>query len=165
MAGVVNAGLDATMGADQAGYLVPAVYREETNERLSALDRHGLLNVGASFLDVTPMTDDIPFGEIFETILADPGTDCAFIAVVPHVQSLKTTDDVCRDPDALAQRLSAAAAKFDKPVVVSVNSGNHYQGFVRALEEGGLPVFPDIRSAMRALETYCRYELASKNDG
>jgi acyl-CoA synthetase (NDP forming) len=46
--------------------------------------------------------------------------------------------------------------------VVSVNSGNHYQGFVRALEEGGLPVFPDIRSAMRALETYCAYAVGTR---
>jgi acyl-CoA synthetase (NDP forming) len=160
VAGVVNAGLDATMGADQAGALIPAVYESATNSRLAALNRHGLLNVGASFLDVTPMTDDTLFGEIVETVLSDPGTDCAFVAIVPHVETLKTTDDVCRDPDALAQRLVAAAARHSKPVVVSVNSGNHYQGLVRALEEGGLPVFPDIRSAMRALETFCRYHLA-----
>jgi acyl-CoA synthetase (NDP forming) len=162
VAGVVNAGLDATMGADQAGELVPVVYETATNERLGALNRHGLLNVGASFLDVTPMTDDTLFGEIVDAVLADPNTDCAFVAVVPHVETLKTTDDVCRDPDALAQRLVAAAAQHHKPVVVSVNSGNHYQGLVRALEEGGLPVFPDIRSAMRALETFCRHHLAAQ---
>jgi len=115
--------------------------------------------VGASFLDVTPMTDDILFGEIVDTVLSDPGVDCGFIAIVPHVETLKTTDDVCRAPDALAQRLVAAASRYDKPVVVSVNSGNHYQGLVRALEEGGLPVFPDIRSAMRALETFCKFRL------
>ncbi len=157
VAGVVNAGLDATMGADQTGFLVPASYTEETNARLAALNAHGLLNVGASFLDVTPMTEDKLFAAIVDAVLADPGTDCAFAAVVPHVETLKTTDDVCRDPDALAALLTAAAARHGKPVVVSVNSGNHYQGFVRALEEGGLPVFPDIRSAMRALETYCAY--------
>ena len=157
VAGVVNAGLDATMGADQTGSLIPAVYESATNERLSALNEHGLLNIGSSFIDVTPMTEDVPFGKIVEAVLADPGTDCAFVAVVPHVETLKTTDDVCREPDALAQRLIAAAAKYNKPVVVSVNSGNRYQGFVRALEEGGLPVFPDIRSAMKALETYCAY--------
>jgi acyl-CoA synthetase (NDP forming) len=158
VAGVVNAGLDATMGADQTGTLVPAAYSPETNARLGALNEHGLLNVGSSFLDVTPMTDDVLFGKIVDAVLGDPGTDCAFVAVVPHVETLKTTDDVCRDQDALAQRLIAAAARHDKPVVVSVNSGSHYQGFVRALEEGGLPVFPDIRSAMKALETYCAYE-------
>ncbi|OHE65423.1 MAG: hypothetical protein A2001_21030 [Treponema sp. GWC1_61_84] len=160
VAGVVNAGLDATMGADQLGSLVPASYKSETNERLAKLNKHGLLNVGATFLDVTPMTDDKLFGEIVETVLADPGVDCAFVAIVPHVETLKTTDDVCRDSDALAAQLVRAASRHSKPVVVSVNSGNHYQGLVRAIEEGGLPVYPDIRSAMRALETFCAHRLA-----
>lgn len=162
VAGVVNAGLDATMGADQLGSLVMAEYQKATNERIAALNKHGLVNVGATFLDVTPMTDDVMFGQIVEAVLADPGVDCAFVAVVPHVENLKSTDDVCRDPDALAAQLVQAAARSDKPVVVSVNVGNHYQGLVRALEEGGLPVFPDIRSAMRALETFCRARLARK---
>lgn len=159
VAGVVNAGLDATMGADLLGALVPAVYADGTNGRLAELNKHGLLNVGASFLDVTPMTDDRLFADIVDAVLADPGTDCAFVAIVPHVETLKTTDDVCGEADALALLLTEAAARHGKPVVVSVNSGNHYQGFVRALEEGGLPVFPDIRSAMRALETFCSYSL------
>jgi acyl-CoA synthetase (NDP forming) len=162
VAGVVNAGLDATMGADQLGSLVSAVYESATNERLAKLNEHGLLNVGATFLDVTPMTGDTLFASIVETVLSDPGVDCAFVAVVPHVETLKTTDDVCADADALAPLLIRAAARHDKPVVVSVNSGNRYQGLVRVLEEGGLPVFPDIRSAMRALETFCAHRLARR---
>ena len=161
VAGVVNAGLDATMGADQLGSLVGAAYESATNERLAKLNRHGLLNIGSSFLDVTPMTDDKLFAAIVETVLSDPGVDCAFVAVVPHVETLKTTDDVCARADALGPLLARAASRNDKPVVVSVNSGNRYQGFVRVLEEGGLPVFPDIRSAMRALETFCSHRLRS----
>lgn len=159
VAGVVNAGLDATMGADQLGSLVSAVYESATVERLAKLNEHGLLNVGSTFLDVTPMTGDKLFAAIVETVLSDPGVDCAFVAVVPHVETLKTTDDVCADADALASLLVRVASRRDKPVVVSVNSGNRYQGFVRTLEEGGLPVFPDIRSAMRALETFCAHRL------
>jgi acyl-CoA synthetase (NDP forming) len=61
--------------------------------------------------------------------------------------------------DALGPLLTRTAAKYNKPVVVSVNSGNRYQGFVKILEEGGLPVYGDIRSAMRALETFCTHQL------
>ncbi|GAB1481830.1 acetate--CoA ligase family protein [Treponema sp.] len=159
VAGVVNAGLDATMGADQLGSLVSAIYQTATNRRLEELNLHGLLNVGASFLDVTPMTGDQLFADIVEAVLSDPGVDCAFVAVVPHVETLKTTDDVCDEKDALAALLVDLCHRHKKPVVVSVNSGNRYQGFVRALEEGGLPVFPDIRSAMRALETFCTHQI------
>jgi acyl-CoA synthetase (NDP forming) len=162
VAGVVNAGLDATMGADLLGSLEPALYEAATLERLAELNEHGLLNVGASFLDVTPMTGDRLFADIVEAVLADPGVDCCFVALVPHVETLKTTDDVCAEPDALASLLVEAAARTGKPVVVSVNSGNRYQGLVRVLEEGGLPVYPDIRSAMRALETFCLRRLADR---
>lgn len=155
--GVVNAGLDATMGADLLGNLKGAVYTAETNQALEKLNEHGLLNVGASFLDVTPMTDDRLFAKIVDAILADPQVDCAFVAIVPHVETLKTTEELCRDPDALGPLLVQVAAKHKKPLVLSVNAGSRYQGLVRVLEEGGLPVYQDIRSAMRALDSFCSY--------
>ncbi len=157
--GVVNAGLDATMGSDLLGEMTPAVYDASTNETLQRLNASGLINVGASFLDVTPMTDDRLFADIVDCVLADVNVDCAFVAIVPHTGALKTTDDVCAQTDALGALLTQVAARHRKPVVVSVNSGNRYQGFVRVLEEGGLPVFADIRSAMRALHTFCVYSV------
>ena len=42
-------------------------------------------------------------------------------------------------------------------MVVSVNAGRHYADFVAALEEGGLPVYPDIRSAITSLDTFVSY--------
>ncbi|AEJ18841.1 acetate--CoA ligase family protein [Gracilinema caldarium] len=160
--GVVNAGLDATMGADLLGNLKSAVYTTETNQALERLNEHGLLNVGASFLDVTPMTGDRLFANIVDTILGDPQVDCAFVAIVPHVETLKTTEDLCRDPDALGPLLVQVAAKHKKPLVLSVNAGSRYQGLVRVLEEGGLPVYQDIRSAMRTLDTFCSYWAKNK---
>jgi hypothetical protein len=40
-----------------------------------------------------------------------------------------------------------------------VNAGRYYQDFVAALEEGGLPVFSDIRSAITSLDTFVSYNL------
>lgn len=162
VAGVVNAGLDATMGADLLGGLIQAALAPATEEKLRGLNRHGLVNVGASFLDVTPMTDDAMFADICRAVLADPGVDCLFVAVVPHVENLKAADAQCRDADAIGPLLVEVARASDKPVVVSINAGVHYQGLVRVIEEGGLPVFTDIRSAMGALETFARHRLASR---
>lgn len=39
-------------------------------------------------------------------------------------------------------------------MVVSVNAGRHYAEFVSVLEEGGLPVYTDIRSAITSLDTF-----------
>jgi len=159
VAGVVNAGLDATMGADLLGVLKQAEFDPATLERMHRINTHGLANVGASLLDVTPMTDDAMFAEFVETILADPNVDCAFIAIVPHVENLKSDDGRCRESDAVASRIIRAVERSTKPVVISINAGNHYQDIVRYLEEGGIPVFSDIRSAIRALNLFVGYHV------
>jgi len=158
--GVVNAGLDATMGADTLEFLQQADVSAETRARISALNTHGLVDIGTSFLDVTPMTTDSMFADFVDAILSDPGVDCAFIALVPHIENLKTTDDVCRQPDAVASLLVDTVRRHGKPVVVSINSGNHYQELVRYLEECGLPVYSDIRSAIKALDVFVSWHVS-----
>jgi acyl-CoA synthetase (NDP forming) len=162
VAAVVNAGLDATMGADLLGPLSQASFTDATTARLKRVNAHGLANVGAAFLDVTPMTDDFMFGDFVEAVLDDPGVDCAFVALVPHVENLKTQDGLCRAEEAVATRILAAAQRSPKPLVVSINAGNHYLDLVRYLEEGGLPVFPDIRSAVRALGAFVAWHTRTR---
>jgi len=139
--------------------LKQAEFDPATLERMHRINTHGLANVGASLLDVTPMTDDAMFAEFVETILADPNVDCAFIAIVPHVENLKSDDGRCRESDAVASRIIRAVERSTKPVVISINAGNHYQDIVRYLEEGGIPVFSDIRSAIRALNLFVGYHV------
>ena len=50
-------------------------------------------------------------------------------------------------------------------MVVSVNAGRHYADFVAALEEGGLPVYPDIRSAITSLDTFVSTSLGRSKAG
>ena len=47
-------------------------------------------------------------------------------------------------------------------MVISVNAGRHYQDFVAILEEGGLPVYTDIRAAIRSLDTFVSYHTRNK---
>jgi len=155
--GIVNAGLDATMGADTLQFIEQANLTPETRSRLKAINTHGLVDIEASFLDVTPMTDDAMFADFLDAVLSDSGVDCAFVAMVPHVENLITTDGDCRRPEAVASRLIEVIKRHGKPVVVSVNSGNHYQDLVAYLEENGIPVFPDIRSAIRSLDIFVAY--------
>ncbi|HEX2954613.1 MAG TPA: hypothetical protein VHR47_11615, partial [Bacillota bacterium] len=49
------------------------------------------------------------------------------------------------------------AKRYSKPMVISVNAGRYYQDFVALLEEGGLPVYSDIRSAIGALDTFVSF--------
>ncbi len=157
VAGVVNAGLDATMGADLLNCLTQATLQPETAEELKKLNVHGLVDTNTSFLDLTPMTNDTLYVQFIEAVLKDPGVDCLFVAIVPHIENLKTLNDNCLDEDALAPLLVQVARKYHKPIVVSVNAGQHYQRMVQHLEENGLPVYSDIRSAIRSLDRFVAY--------
>jgi 3-hydroxypropionyl-CoA synthetase (ADP-forming) len=159
VAGVVNAGFESTMGADELRGLTQAQLAPETIERLNVINRHGLVDTSSPFLDITPMADDRMYVEFVEAVIRDPGVDCVFVAVVPHAVSLKTDPDTCYDPDGLASLLLGLAGKHAKPMVVSVNAGRYYGNFVSLLEDGGLPVYADIRSAIASLDTFVAYHL------
>jgi 3-hydroxypropionyl-CoA synthetase (ADP-forming) len=162
VAGVVNAGFESTIGADELKGLTQARLSTGTVDRLNAINRHGLVDTSTPFLDVTPMAGDGMFADFVEAVLCDPGVDCVFVAVVPHTGSLKTDPETCRDPEGLANRLLGLAARYDKPMVVSVNAGRYFADFVAVLEEGGLPVYADIRSAIASLDTFVSYCLERK---
>jgi acyl-CoA synthetase (NDP forming) len=159
VAGVVNAGFESTVGADELKGLTQAQLAPATVERLNVINRYGLVDTSTPFLDVTPMADDRMYAEYVDAVIRDPGVDCVFVAVVPHAVSLKTDPETCRDPDGLAALLLDLAAKHAKPLVVSVNAGRYYADFVSLLEEGGLPVYADIRSAIASLDTFVSHRL------
>lgn len=157
VAGVVNAGFESTVSADELRGLRQASLGPDTVERLNAINRHGLVDTASPFLDITPMADDAMYAQFVEAVIEDEGVDCVFVAVIPHAVSLKTVPETCRDPDGLAHLLVEIARRHAKPMVVSVNAGRHYGDFVAALEEGGLPVYPDIRSAITSLDCFVSY--------
>jgi 3-hydroxypropionyl-CoA synthetase (ADP-forming) len=157
VAGVVNAGLEATMGADILNELVPAAFTPETTAALKALNNNALVSVDTPFLDLTPMADDIQYTSFIAAVLRDPNVDCVFVGIVPHVDTIKTVEENYLDEDALGPLLVKVFRETRKPVVVSVNAGRHYQALVRYLEENGLPVFSDIRSAIRSLDAFAAY--------
>jgi 3-hydroxypropionyl-CoA synthetase (ADP-forming) len=159
VAGVVNAGFESTVGADELKGLTQAQLAAATIEQLNSINSYGLVDTSSPFLDVTPMADDRMYAEFVEAVIRDPGVDCVFVAVVPHAVSLKTDPETCRDPDGLASLLLDLAVGYGKPMVVSVNAGRYYADFVSVLEEGGLPVYADIRSAIASLDTFVSYRL------
>lgn len=161
VAGVVNAGFESTVGADELKNLKPAVLAAETVEKLKLINRHGLVDVSSPFLDVTPMADDRMYADCVEAILQDENVDCVFAAIVPHSNTLKTSPETCRDPDSMANLLIDLGRKYDKPMVVSVNAGRYYYDFISVMEEGGLPVYTDIRSAIKSLDRFVSYHIGT----
>ncbi len=163
VAGVVNAGFESTIGADELKGLTQAGLAPDTRARLNAINRQGLVDTSTPFLDVTPMADDRQYADYVEAVIGDPGVDCVFVAIVPHAVTLKTVPETCRDPDGLAPLLVSISSRYKKPMVVSVNAGRYYADFVSVLEEGGLPVYADIKSAISSLDTFVSCSLGKKN--
>ncbi len=157
VAGVVNAGFESAVGADELAHLTPAGLSPATTAALKELDTVGLVDTRTSFLDITPMADDRMYGEYVRAVLSDENVDCVFVSVIPHTDALKTLPENCREPGSLANRLAALARSSPKPMIVSVNAGRYYQDFVNILSENGLPVYAEIRSAIRSLDRFVAY--------
>ncbi len=157
VSGVLNAGFEATIASDELGKLEPAKVTDETIASLNAINTHGLVDTANAIMDVTPMTDDVMYGEFIKTFMRDPGVDAVIVGVVPHVENIKSTPETCTDENSLANVLVRIYEEYDKPMVVSVNASEYYGEFVGIMEKGGMPVYSDIRSAVRSLETFMIY--------
>jgi acyl-CoA synthetase (NDP forming) len=157
VAGVVNAGFESTVSADELKGLTQARLGPRTVDKLNAINKSGLVDTSSPFLDITPMADDGMYAQFVEAVIEDEAVDCVFVAVIPHAVTLKTVPETCRDPDGLANLLVQISRRHAKPMVISVNAGRHYADFVAALEEGGLPVYPEIRSAITSLDAFVSY--------
>ena len=105
------------------------------------------------------MADDRMYADFVEALQQDDNVDCIFVAVVPHPITLKTGPMNCHDADSLASLLIKLSRKYHKPMVISVNAGRYYQDFVSILEENGLPVYGDIRSAIKSLDRFVSYHM------
>jgi len=159
LAGVFNAGFETTIAADELNNLKQCELSQSTHEKLKKIDRLGLLGGTTSILDITPTADDGMYADFAEALLQDDNVDCVFVETVPHPDTLKTDPETCNDSDGLANRLIDLSRKYDKPLVVSVNAGSYYEEFISVMEEGGLPVFKDVRSALNALDKFVTYHM------
>jgi acyl-CoA synthetase (NDP forming) len=157
VAGVVNAGFESTVGADELKNLCQVQLSAATIAKLNVINKQGLVDTSTPFLDITPMADDKTYAAFVEAVLQDENVDCVFVAIVPHAVYIKTTSETCHDPDGIANLLVQLNQKYNKPMVVSVNGGRYYQDFVTILEESGLPVYTDIRSAIKSLDKFVTF--------
>ncbi len=157
VAGVVNAGFESTVGADELINLRQAQLSGATIEKMNRINRYGLADTSSPFIDITPMADDGMYADFIRAILEDDNVDCVFVAIVPHSVNLKTTPETCRDADSLANLIVELGRQYDKPMAVSVNAGRYYQEFVSIMEGNGLPVYNDIRSAIKSLDAFVSF--------
>ncbi|MBL8936770.1 MAG: acetate--CoA ligase family protein [Archangium sp.] len=108
-------------------------------------------------LDVTPSAPDSAHLEIARAVLEEPNVDALVIGVVPMSPSLASLGPDA-DPkesiaaaESLARTLPGLFAETRKPLIAIVDAGRIYDPLVKALENGGLPVFRRADEAVMAL--------------
>lgn len=99
------------------------------------------------------------FAAFIEAVLQDENVDCIFAAIVPHTHTLKTDDSAYHDSDSLSSLLIKLSEKYEKPIVISVNAGSYYQEFTAMLKQSRLPVYGDVRSAIKSLDRFVSYHI------
>ncbi len=157
--GVLNAGFESTIAADEMKNLLLTELNQDTIDKIKKIDKYNIVNTSASLLDITPMADDKMYADYVEALLQDDNIDNVIVSVVPHPVTLKTTPDTCKDPDGIANLLVKLYKKYEKPMVISVNAGRYYEDFIAILEENDLPVYPDIRQTVKSLEKFITEKL------
>jgi acyl-CoA synthetase (NDP forming) len=161
-----NAGFECVVLADQlAGGLTLAAFTDETRARIArALHRQGIdrLQDVHNPLDVTPVADDLTYGDCAAALLADPGVDAAVFANVPMTGALNTLpaspelehgEDLTR-PGGWADHMRRVFASSDKPMVFCIDAGERYTPLATYLAAAGLPVFRHADEAASALTAF-----------
>jgi len=167
LAAMSNAGFESVGMADSIecgrAALRLARYDEATSGRLQTIlegaTLDGLVDVKNPF-DVTPMANDATFAALVDEILGCPNVDVMVTGIVPLTPAMQTLSpssehrDSVDNPNSIARRLPAIAAKHETPLIAVVDSGRLFDPMAEVLEAGGLPVF---RSADRAVRVLCKW--------
>lgn len=116
-------------------------------------------------VDITPVADDEAFCLAVEALLDDPGIDCAVVSPLPMSPAMQTlapgkhhSENLYRE-GSTPKRLIELFYKTDKPLVVSIDTGEIYQPMVDLLEENRIPVFRHSDDAVRFLRKYVNRSL------
>jgi len=108
-------------------------------------------------LDVTPMATDEAYEHCVRAMLEAPEVDGVVASLVPLTAMMLTAADEITKPGSLAERLPRLFAGASKPVVVSIDSGELFDPFVKAIRAAGVPVFRSCDQALRSLARYLCY--------
>jgi len=162
-----NAGYETVGMADNhqgpRHHLLPARFTDQTVQRISEVleqARIRRLITVTNPLDITPMAGDAVHAGCIQAILDDPGVDAGVFGNVPLTPNLQSLPrgldprDVFDAPEGYARRVIDLFRASDKPFVVVIDAGRHYDDLAGLLEGEGVPVF---RSADDAIVTFGRY--------
>lgn len=114
-------------------------------------------------MDVTPMASEDIYESIVEAFLNDAGVDAVVAAIVPLTPVMETLPGKGVSEKNIIKRIPKLAARYNKPVIIVVDSGELYDPLARALQSAGLAVFRSADQAVYVLGKYIQGRLRAKN--
>lgn len=173
LAAVSNAGYEAVGIADnilgEDYHLELAQLEQATFEGLKQILNSSNLDSLTTVhnpLDITPMASEETYIRVITCLLEDKTVDVIVIAIVPLTPMLHTLPeelipgDQCEQTDSIISKIDLLNKKYDKPLVIVVDSGKLYDPMAEGFEHAGLPVFRSADLCVSALGKYIDNKLS-----
>lgn len=140
--------------------------REKLRRTLEAARLDTLVDLNNP-LDLTPMANETVYEAVIEILLQDPTVDAVIAALVPltpllHTLPPKTAAEAAPSGEKLAAQIAKLARRFDKPLIIVVDSGPLYDPLAESFQTGGLPVFRSADQAVWVLGKYVQGRLKAR---
>ena len=116
-------------------------------------------------LDVTPMTTEKEYELLLGALFEDPQVDVIVAGLIPLAPLMQTSPGIedpggyLRSEHSIVQRIAGVASRFDKPLVMVLDSGPEYAALEEAFKERGLTVFRSSDQAVKMIGRYVQGRL------
>jgi acyl-CoA synthetase (NDP forming) len=149
---ISNAGFETVASADSIGSRIMPLNDFLHANLQKVFMKNGLAALvgAANPLDLTPMADANTYLECTE-VFAASDADAILFCAVPLTDKLETSDFAVMANT--AERLKAISVKYNRPVLVVVDSGNLYNDYREEFKKARLPTFSSIEEAFLALKS------------
>lgn len=114
-------------------------------------------------MDVTPMAGEELYEATIEAFLNDSGVDAVIVAVVPLTPVMETLPGNGVSEKNIIKRVPRLAARYSKPLIMVVDSGELYDPLAMSLQQEGLAVFRSADQAVYLLGKYIKGRLKARN--
>jgi acyl-CoA synthetase (NDP forming) len=170
---ISNAGFECTRAADSLYDMVLAEFSSDTLEKIKSILPSDIVDIHNP-IDATPTARTKHFIGSIEAMMEDDNVDCVVVSPVSPTPALenmtyidekgeygeagKVIEDINRETS-LPKMLIDVFHKYDKPMVVCVDSGELFDPEVAMMKTEGLPVYRKIDRATRAMSAFVSYHL------
>ncbi len=168
---ISNAGFECTRSADSLYSMELSDFSQETMDKIKSYLPSDIVDIHNP-VDTTPGATTERFVKSVEALLEDKNTDCVVVSAVsptPNLENMTYKDESgeyvkkgeyienVRSETSLPNRLIKVFEKYDKPMIVCVDSGKLFDEGVEILKTAGIPCFRKIDRAMRSMDAFVSY--------